>query len=211
MYAVDHPDGAAMLRLTSIDNHWSQLAYQFGHELGHVLAGSWDGNALPRTPSHWVEEALAEACSLFILRRMAAAWPTDPPYPNWASYAECLDNYAGDRLAQLGACAPAQRYGGDLAGWYLATAAALHSAKALEDIVWPLIPSLVRALEGDTRLLASYGALNRWPERSTLPLAEYLDAWARSCSDLGLSPSLPGILREWLFESRVAATDGPMR
>ena len=28
---------------------WSKLAYQFGHELGHVLANSWGPDAKPRT------------------------------------------------------------------------------------------------------------------------------------------------------------------
>jgi len=27
---------------------WSKLAYQFGHELGHVFCNSWDAGAKPR-------------------------------------------------------------------------------------------------------------------------------------------------------------------
>ena len=44
------------------DRDWSKLAYQFGHELGHVLANSWDPDAKPAPPCQWVEEALWKLC-----------------------------------------------------------------------------------------------------------------------------------------------------
>ena len=34
---------------------WSQLAYQFGHELGHVVCNSWMWNAHSPPPSCWLE------------------------------------------------------------------------------------------------------------------------------------------------------------
>jgi hypothetical protein len=43
---------------------WSKLAYQFGHELGHVLCNSWQPQAKPKLPSQWLEEALVEAFSI---------------------------------------------------------------------------------------------------------------------------------------------------
>jgi len=41
-----------------------QLAYQFGHGLGHVLSNSWCPNCAPHTPSNWIEELCVEAFSL---------------------------------------------------------------------------------------------------------------------------------------------------
>src|SRR5580698_6792097 len=37
---------------------WCNLAYQFGHELGHVFCNSWELDATPRNPCQWIEEAL---------------------------------------------------------------------------------------------------------------------------------------------------------
>ncbi len=50
---------------------WSQLACQFGHELGHVMANSWRRDAKPATSCQWPEEAMVEAFSI----RGPALWP----------------------------------------------------------------------------------------------------------------------------------------
>jgi hypothetical protein len=38
-----HPDGSSMawIIVDIGERDWSKLAYQFGHELGHVMANSW--------------------------------------------------------------------------------------------------------------------------------------------------------------------------
>ena len=43
---------------------WSKLAYQFGHELGHVMANSWNVAAWPEPPCQWLEELIVEAFSI---------------------------------------------------------------------------------------------------------------------------------------------------
>src|SRR5271154_360400 len=43
---------------------WCRMAYQFGHELGHVLSNSWQPDSLSLRPSIWLEEALVEAFTL---------------------------------------------------------------------------------------------------------------------------------------------------
>ena len=58
-----HPDGSSMawIIVDTGERAWMQLAYQFGHELGHVMANSGQSHAKPQPPSHWLEEALVEA------------------------------------------------------------------------------------------------------------------------------------------------------
>ena len=59
-----HPGQAADTAWIIVDigeRDWSKLAYQFGHELGHVLANSWRPDARPASPCQWIEEALVEA------------------------------------------------------------------------------------------------------------------------------------------------------
>jgi hypothetical protein len=68
-----HPDGSSMawIIVDIGERAWAQLAYQFGHELGHVLANSWQPHAKPTSPCQWLEEAMVEAFSLRGLGRLA--------------------------------------------------------------------------------------------------------------------------------------------
>ena len=91
--------------------HWSQFAYQFSHELCHVLS---DYERLRGSRNRWFHEAICELASVFTLRRMAEAWPTHPPYPNWAGYAQSLATYAEDCLSNGERRVPA---GTTLAAW----------------------------------------------------------------------------------------------
>jgi len=92
------PAGEYQVRLSARDRRWAQYAYQFGHELCHVMSNF---QALPsateRARNQWFEEALCEAAGLFALRTMAARWQATPPYPSWDEYAPALRAYA-DRL-----------------------------------------------------------------------------------------------------------------
>jgi len=90
------PRGEYQVLLNSRDTYWGQYAYQFSHELGHVLC-NYDRRKEGR--NLWLEEAVCETASLFALRKMAVAWKTDPPYPNWASFAPHLDQYVDALLA----------------------------------------------------------------------------------------------------------------
>ena len=74
---------------------WSQFAYQFSHELCHVLS---DYERLRYSRNKWFHEAICELASIFTMRRMAEAWPTRPPYPNWAEYSQSLASYAENYL-----------------------------------------------------------------------------------------------------------------
>ena len=62
------------------ERDWSRLAYQFGHELGHVFANSWTPDARPARPTQWMEEAMVEAFSIYGLKRLAAEWTRNPPF-----------------------------------------------------------------------------------------------------------------------------------
>ena len=53
---------------------WCKLAYQLGHELGHVLCNSWPADAKPRMPCQWLEEAMVEAFSIHGLGLLAHSW-----------------------------------------------------------------------------------------------------------------------------------------
>ena len=84
------PEGEYYVRLNTGNTYWSQYAFQFAHEFGHVLCGYREGERCNK----WFEESLCETASLFALRGMSLTWKSDPPYPNWKSYAPALRDYA---------------------------------------------------------------------------------------------------------------------
>ncbi len=86
--------GEIVVRLDTEKTFWSQYAYQFGHELCHILCGyreGYEGNK-------WFEETLCETASLYVMRGMARKWKTSPPYPNWKDYRDSLRDYTDDIL-----------------------------------------------------------------------------------------------------------------
>ena len=60
---------------------WAQLAYQFGHELGHVLCNSWLPETDLKPPTRWLEEALVDAFSIRNLALLAESWEKNPLFP----------------------------------------------------------------------------------------------------------------------------------
>ncbi|NMG45839.1 hypothetical protein GPA22_19155 [Aromatoleum toluvorans] len=91
--------GEYRVRLSARNRGWAQYAYQFGHELCHILS-NYERRAhdAGRRETQWFEEALCETAGLYVLRSMAQRWRTDAPYPGWDVYAPSLAAYA-DRLA----------------------------------------------------------------------------------------------------------------
>ena len=113
------PDGRISIGLAAENTRWSQFAFQFAHEFCHALAqhseAGMRGWHEPQHANLWFEECLCETASLFALRRMAEAWKTRPPYPNWRGYAPALAKYAADRLALPAHRLPA---GQTFAAWF---------------------------------------------------------------------------------------------
>ena len=89
--------GAYQVHLSASGRRWALYAYQFGHELCHIMS-NFEAHAAIQSPNQWFEEALCEAAGLHALRGMAASWSAEPPYPAWSEYAPAFRDYA-DRLA----------------------------------------------------------------------------------------------------------------
>ena len=91
------PEDPFCIYLSVRDCYWAQFAYQFSHEFCHVLSRY---EVLRDNPNNWFHESICELASVFTMRRMAEAWQTKPPYPNWASYAQALNNYVQELLSR---------------------------------------------------------------------------------------------------------------
>jgi hypothetical protein len=179
------------------ERDWSKLAYQFGHELGHVLCNSWRADAQPQTPCQWVEESLVEAFSIRGLARLADDWQREPPFPGDNAFSSAIRNY---RSVTLGSYQAAGGEPGklDLAEWFKANRGEAEKPGGLRVLLGPAIVAWVKEYEQDPGCVEDLGALNRWPERSGLPIADYLAKWRSSCQELKLSGRLPARVKDLL-------------
>lgn len=194
-----HPDGSSMawIIVDIGERDWSKLAYQFGHELGHVFANSWQADAKPAAPCQWLEEAMVEAFSLRGLERLAMDWTQNPPFAGDNAFGDAIAKYHENIIEGYTALAGSQGLTRDAAAWFT------NHRSEIED---PRLNPFAQAMS--VTILAEYnrapdcvealGALNRWPGRSGIPVGDYLQRWKESCAELQASPNLPLRLGELL-------------
>ena len=169
---------------------WCKLAYQFGHELGHVLSNSWGPLAKPAPPTQWLEEALVEAFSIRGLGLLADSWERNPPFPGDAGFAKSIRQYRANLIEKYRAEAPP---GPDIAACFRT-----HCRDFTQGKGDPMVLAVVGEMERDPLCVEDLGGLNRWPARSAVPVAEYLPLWDKSCAEIGASGHLPTWLRATL-------------
>ena len=153
--------------LSARDRRWSQFAYQFSHELCHVLS---DYERLRDSRNKWFHEAICELASIFTIRRMAEAWPTCPPYPNWAEYSQSLTNYAEGCLAKKERRVPP---GMTLSTWLLSEEEGLREDCRQRDKNTVVAYSLLSIFEIEPTV---WNAIRRLPASSSL-FREYMLEW----------------------------------
>ena len=178
---------------------WSKLAYQFGHELGHVLSNSWGPDAQPRNPCQWLEEALVESFSIRGLGLLAASWSANPPFPGDSAFGAAIGEYRANLLADYGTAATQQGATASLSAWFRTRRGSLELDGGVVGAARESVPTIVGELTADPACIEAFGALNRWPERTGVPFEDYLQRWERSCAELGASPRLPIRLRHLLL------------
>jgi hypothetical protein len=166
-------DGEFTVRLAVRDRHWAQFAFQFGHELGHIVSHyerRSDNKIGPE--NQWFEEAVGEAASLFVLGRMAETWKTDPPYSNWKSYASSLAEYATRRAGEV---EPPSRE--RMPAWFAETRAALRADPYLRDRNRVVAAHLAEMLVRDPARWEAFAYLNLGRPDATNSFESYLENW----------------------------------
>ena len=191
----DEPSDTAWIIVHIGPRDWSKLAYQFGHELGHVTANSWRRDAAPAAPCQWLEEALVEAFSLRGLARLADDWSRNPPFPDDSGFGAALAVYRQNIVERYAKLTIAQGHTDDFGAWFKAHRANVEAPGGLHEYAQAASLTLLAEYERDPITLEAVSALNRWPGRSSLPLEDYLRAWEISCQQIGASPVLPVMLR----------------
>jgi hypothetical protein len=174
--------GEYVVQLSARDRRWSQYAYQFSHELCHILSNFEnirvkDVGLVPQ--NQWFEESVCDAAALFALRRMTSAWQQAPPYPSWASYAPAFGEYAQHLLADVDRN---EVEAANLGEWYRKNAAELKRNPYLRNKnevvaarLLPLLEQNPQHWESISFLTISY--LNANAHSRTFK--EYLEGWYR--------------------------------
>jgi hypothetical protein len=172
------------------ERDWSKLAYQFGHELGHVLANSWQQDAKPGPPCQWLEEAMVEAFSLRGLARLAESWKRDPPFAGDNAFGDAIAAYRQDIIARYGRLADEQGGTRAFAAWFSRHRGDIE-AQALGPFAQAASLTMLSEYEREPECVEALGALNRWPGRTGVPLPDYLRLWEASCMELDAPRRLP--------------------
>ncbi len=194
-----HPDGSTMawIIVDIGERDWSKLAYQFGHELGHVMANSWQPHAKPGPPCQWIEEALVEAFSLRGLGRLAESWKQNPPFAGDNAFGDAIADYRQNIIRHYAALADQQGMTGDARAWFADHRSEIE-VPGLNPFAQAASVTILAEYERVPSCVEALGALNRWPGRTGVPIEDYFRQWQASCAELQASPQLPTRLGEVL-------------
>jgi len=165
------PGGEIRVKLNVEGRQWAQFAFQFGHEMGHILCGYAD---YPN-PNLWFEETLCETASLFVLGRMAEAWKTRAPYPNWKDYSAALRKYRDERVDK-----EKLPEGTTLADWFRANEAALRKEPTQRALNLKMAAALLPLFEEAPEHWEAVAGLNAIRGDAARPFAQHLRDWSRS-------------------------------
>ena len=159
------------VRLTARGNDWSQYAYQFSHELCHVMTN------FDRVKGHkhkWFEESLCELASLFVLAKLAEVWAAAPPAGINASqiYASAHARYARE-VEDTFRSVP--RSG--LPTWLQANIGTMEESSKERGLNGIVSVALLPSFRQDPSLWRDCAWLNFWDARNDRTFAEYLDSW----------------------------------
>jgi hypothetical protein len=88
-------DDEYQMHLCATSTRWPQYAYEFAHELCHVLS-NYERHVVPGMSRRhqWFEESLCEVASLYTLKRMTHTWLNAAPDPNWAGHGPSFGQFA---------------------------------------------------------------------------------------------------------------------
>ncbi|MBY0524121.1 MAG: hypothetical protein K2R98_12020 [Gemmataceae bacterium] len=167
-------NGEYRVRLDTGDNLWSQWAYQFAHEFGHILS-SYDEVA---HQNKWFEETVCEVASLFVLRRMAETWSKDPSPASWKRYAPAHRKYAEARIGK--AKLPD---GMTLPQWYEANARHLVRTGEDRDRNTLVAVQLLPVFEKTPEHWEAIAWLPKAKKGHSESLPDFLKAWQTACPE----------------------------
>ena len=161
-------EGEFRVKLSTGGTYWSQYSFQFAHEMCHILS-RYDEQ--PHA-NRWFEETMCEVASLYVLRRMSETWKTNPPYPNFKSYAPHLKSYAQDRIDRGMKNRPVS-----LSLWYAMNEAKFAKDATLREKNLVMAVYILDLIEKQPANWEAVAYLNVGPHAKTDSFQDYLHKW----------------------------------
>jgi hypothetical protein len=188
-------NGTAVIKLKWDGTYLTQLVYQLGHEVGHVLANNWPNQFQPG-PHHWIEEACADSLALLAYRQVAPIWKASADADR--SNAE-LDWCYHDRIK----ASPCLLHSFDESReWYR------QNREIIQDldgdmskdylVLRPATVFIHEWLQNDLRRINGLRGRNRWIDLRE-DETDHVHRWAEGCRRNGLSTELPEFVQEAFF------------
>ncbi len=166
-------NGEHRINLSAKDRYWCQYAFQFSHELGHLICKTTGGDQT----NQWFEESLCEAASLFALLELSKSWDQNPPNPAWGNYAKEFKNYRTDRIKTSGYPENFQ-----LPSWWKKNRFKLsQNANLRKQNLWVAIELLPLIEKDPNSAWSACEWLNHSQSEHTKPFEIYLKNWKLAC------------------------------
>jgi len=124
------------------------------------------------------------------LGKLADSWEQRPVF-NDAAYANAVRQYRRNVMANYEKIASTQMGNSGVAAWFRDYRSALEQQVGFPGPGSAAIPSMLHELEADPRSIEDIGAMNRWPEKTAVPIEHYMHLWERSCDEIGAAGGLP--------------------
>lgn len=179
------------------DTKWDQYAYQFAHELCHLLS-NFDKGGSDSAGFAWMGEAICEVASLYTLRRMAEKWQYSPPYQNWMTYSQQLYDYAEGYIKS-----PQRQIPNDISflKWFEDNLTELENNANDRDKDGLIANYLLSYFENDTKYWEAIKYLNTWnlPNNSLL---NYFKNWHSILPD-NLRPNVMKLAFEFGYDVEI--------
>lgn len=173
-------NGEHQIQLNVKGTYWSQLIYQFSHELCHVLSNN---ELAPNNSTHqqWFEESLCESFSLMTLGKTAKYWEINPPYPHWQEYSANIKKYQQDLLNKPDRLLPDNK---TLSQWYDEHKVQIEADpyidnRALNNIV---ANQLYALFESEPNSWNSIKAINLGVDQTNISFDQFLNDWQNNSS-----------------------------
>ena len=160
--------GEIVVKLDTHRTYWSQYAYQWAHELCHVLTGFRNDGR----DNKWFEESLCELASLYAMRRMSESWVDDPPYSNWKDYRHSIKDYV-DKIIDSREKLTAK----DLASYYQTHRETLRKSSTERALNGTIALALLPLFEAEPSHWGAIRYLNVTPAKKDLTLKDYFAKW----------------------------------
>ena len=169
------PAGEYQIRLHARGENWHLYAYEFAHELCHILS-NYDENTDATTIKHnqWFEETLCETASLFVLKSLANTWESSPPEPKWSEAARKLRRFFDHLISESHRQLPAQT---PLVSWLHENEDRLRNDPYMRNNNEVVANLLLPLFQEDPQNWASLNYLNLDPSDARDSLEDYLHHW----------------------------------